>query len=123
MRPALAAVALTTDTSFITANANDFGFEGIFERQVEAIGRKGDALIGITTSGNSKNVLQAINFSKDKGIKTIALTGKSGGQAAQIADIAIKVPSDDTQLIQESHISIGHIICELVEMGMFKDLD
>lgn len=120
IRPALAAIALTTDTSFITANANDFGFEGIFERQVEAIGRKGDALIGISTSGNSKNVLRAINFAKERGIKTIALTGESGGQMANIADVCVKVPSSNTQFIQESHISIGHILCELVEVGLFK---
>ena len=120
IRPALAAIALTTDTSFITANANDFGFDGIFERQVEAIGRKGDSLIGISTSGNSKNVLRAINFAKERGIKTIALTGESGGQMANIADVCVKVPSGNTQFIQESHIAIGHILCELVEVGVFR---
>ncbi|MEK7723615.1 MAG: D-sedoheptulose 7-phosphate isomerase [Acidobacteriota bacterium] len=120
MRPALAALALTTDTSFITANANDFGFEGIFERQVEALGRKGDSLIGISTSGNSKNVLRAINFAKERGIKTIALTGESGGQMANVADVCIKVPSGNTQHIQESHIAIGHILCELVEVSLFN---
>jgi phosphoheptose isomerase len=123
MRPALAAIALTTDTSFITANANDFGFEGIFERQVEAIGRPGDALIGISTSGNSKNVLRALNYAGDRGIKTIALTAESGGQMANIADVTIKIPSDNTQFIQESHISVGHIICALVEIGIFKNTD
>jgi D-sedoheptulose 7-phosphate isomerase len=121
IRPALAAIALTTDTSFITANANDFGFEGIFERQVEALGRKGDSLLGITTSGNSKNVLRAFNFAKERGIKTIALTGESGGQAANIADVCVKVPSGNTQHIQESHIAIGHILCELVEKSLFPD--
>ena len=121
MRPALAALALTTDTSFITANANDFGFEGIFERQVEALGRKGDSLIGISTSGNSKNVMRAFNFAKGRGIKTIALTGESGGQMANIADICVKVPSGNTQHIQESHIAIGHILCELVEKSLFQD--
>lgn len=120
IRPALAAISLTTDTSFITANANDFGFEGIFERQVEALGRKGDSLIGISTSGNSKNVLRAMNFAKERGIKTIALTGESGGQMANIADVTVKVPSGNTQFIQESHIAIGHILCELVEIGLFK---
>lgn len=119
-RPALSAIALTTDTSFITANANDFGFEGIFERQVEAIGRSGDSLIGISTSGNSKNVLRAVNFARDKEIRTIALTGKGGGKLATIAEFSIKVPSDDTQLIQEAHISIGHVLCELVEIALFK---
>lgn len=123
LRPAMAAIALTTDTSFITANANDFGFEGIFERQVEALGRKGDALIGISTSGNSENVLRAIRFAKKKEIKTILLTGETGGKIADIADVSVKVPCNDTQLIQESHISIGHVFCELVENEMFKDLD
>lgn len=120
MRPALAALALTTDTSFITANANDFGFEGIFERQVEALGRKGDSLIGISTSGNSKNVLRAFNFAKERGIRTIALTGESGGHMANVADVCIKVPSGNTQHIQESHIAIGHILCELVEVSLFN---
>lgn len=120
IRPALAAIALTTDTSFITASANDFGFEGIFERQVEALGRKGDSLVGISTSGNSKNVLRAMTFAKERGIKTIALTGESGGQMANIADVTVRVPSGNTQFIQESHIAIGHILCELVEIGLFK---
>ena len=119
IRPALAAIALTTDTSFITAYANDFGFEGIFERQVEALGRKGDTLVGISTSGNSKNVLRAMNFAKERGIKTIALTGESGGYMDDVADVCIKVPSDSTQFIQESHIAIGHILCALVEKGLF----
>jgi phosphoheptose isomerase len=119
-RPGLAAIALTTDTSFITANANDFGFEGIFERQVQALGRKGDALVGISTSGNSKNVICALKYARERGIKTIALTGASGGEIADIADVTIKVPSSDTQLIQESHISIGHIFCALVELGLFN---
>lgn len=118
-RPALAAISLTTDTSFITANANDYGFEGIFERQVEALGRKGDSLIGISTSGNSKNVLRAINFAKNRGIHTIALTGLSGGQMADAADVCVRVPSTNTQFIQESHIAIGHILCELAEKGLF----
>ena len=106
VRPGLAAIALTTDTSFITANANDFGFEGIFERQVQALGREGDTVIGISTSGNSPNVLCALKYARENGIKTIALTGKNGEQAAELADAAIKVPSTDTQMIQESHISI-----------------
>lgn len=119
-RPGLAAIALTTDTSFITANANDFGFEGIFERQVQALGREGDALIGISTSGNSANVLRAIKYARHNGIKTIALTGKDGGALGGISDAAVKVPSKDTQLIQESHMSIGHALCELVEMALFE---
>jgi phosphoheptose isomerase len=120
VRPGMAAIALTTDTSFITANANDFGFEGIFERQVQALGREGDTVIGISTSGNSQNVVCALKFARERNIRTIALTGESGGQLADIADVAIKVPSNDTQLIQESHISIGHILCALVELGLFN---
>jgi phosphoheptose isomerase len=120
VRPGLAAIALTTDTSFITANANDFGFEGIFERQVQALGRQGDCVIGISTSGNSKNVLCALKYAREHNIKTIALTGGSGGEMASIADVAVKVPSGDTQHIQESHIAIGHILCALVELGLFN---
>lgn len=120
VRPGLAAIALTTDTSFITANANDFGFEGIFERQVQALGRAGDCVVGISTSGNSKNVFCALRYARENNIKTIALTGGKGGQTADIADVAIKVPSRNTQLIQESHISIGHILCALVELGLFN---
>lgn len=121
LRPGLSAIALTTDTSFITANANDFGFDGIFERQVQALGRKGDALIGISTSGNSQNVWQAINLANESGIKTIALTGETGGKIAEVANITIKIPSTNTQFIQESHIAIGHILCELVEKSLFQD--
>ncbi len=120
VRPGLAAIALTTDSSFITANANDFGFDGIFERQVQALGRNGDALIGISTSGNSQNVWQAINLANECGIKTIALTGETGGKIAEVANVTIKVPSTNTQFIQESHIAIGHILCELAEVGVFK---
>jgi D-sedoheptulose 7-phosphate isomerase len=120
VRPGLAAIALTTDTSFITANANDFGFEGIFERQVQALGREGDVVVGISTSGNSKNVLCALKYAREHNIKTVALTGASGGQMADIADVTVKVPSNDTQMIQESHISIGHILCALVELGLFN---
>lgn len=119
-RPGLAAIALTTDTSFLTANANDFGFEGIFERQVQALGREGDALVGISTSGNSKNVLCALKYARQHNIKTVALTGASGGQMVDFADITVKVPSGDTQHIQESHIAVGHILCALVEMGLFN---
>lgn len=121
IRPGLAAIALTTDTSFITANANDFGFDGIFERQVQALGRKDDSLIGISTSGNSQNVWQAINLANESGIKTIALTGETGGKIAEVANVTIKVPSNNTQFIQESHSSIGHILCELVEKSLFQD--
>jgi D-sedoheptulose 7-phosphate isomerase len=118
-RPALGALALTTDTSFLTANANDFGFDHVFERQVEAHGRKGDALLAITTSGNSANVLRALEQARTQEIKTVLLTGEGGGKAAGLADVSISVPSADTQRIQESHITIGHILCDLVERELF----
>ena len=118
-RPGLPAIALTTDTSFITANANDFGFEGIFERQVQALGRRGDCVVGISTSGNSKNVFCALQYAREHEMKTIALTGAGGGQMANIADALIKIPSGDTQFVQESHIAAGHILCALVESALF----
>ncbi len=114
-RPGLAALALTTDTSFITAYANDFGFEGVFARQVQALGRAGDVLIGISTSGTSKNVVAAIEQATSMDIKTIALTGSSGGTLAGIADLLIAVPSDKTMHIQEGHIALGHVITAAVE--------
>lgn len=118
-RAALGAIALTTDTSFLTANANDFGFEQVFERQLEALGRKGDVLLAITTSGNSANVLRALVRARADGLATIVLTGETGGKAAALADIAVKVPSGDTQHIQETHIAVGHILCALVERAVF----
>jgi len=110
---------LTTDTSFLTAFANDTGFEGIFERQVQALGKPGDLLIGISTSGNSTNVIQAVKTAKSAGIKTLVLTGQSG-QLKELSDAAIAVPSDDTQHIQESHLAIEHILCHLVERQVFS---
>jgi len=114
-RPALAAIALTTDSSILSAIANDFGFGGVFERQVEALGRPGDVIVGISTSGNSENVLRALRAARARGISTIALTGMSASQASEVADIAICVPSNSVQHIQESHITVGHIICAIVE--------
>ncbi|MEE3715932.1 SIS domain-containing protein [Tumidithrix elongata RA019] len=121
-RPGLAAIALTTDTSFITAHANDCGFEGVFARQVQAIGKPGDVLIGISTSGNSANVMQAVIFAKSLGMKAIALTG-SGGKLTQVADVTIAIPSVNTQHIQESHLAVEHILCELVERILFPERD
>ena len=118
LRPGLAAIALTTDTSVLTASANDFGFSGIFARQVQALGRPGDVLIGISTSGNSENVVKAVECARSRGIHTIVLTGQGGGKLAAAADIAIRVPSATTQFIQESHIMIGHILCELSERSL-----
>jgi D-sedoheptulose 7-phosphate isomerase len=118
-RPGLPAIALTTDTSFLTASANDFGFEGVFARQVETFGQAGDVLIGISTSGNSKNVVAAFKAARDRGVRTVELTGQNKGAIGEYADIAICVPSRVTQFIQESHIAIGHILCQIVECAVF----
>ena len=114
-REGLAALALTTDTSFITAYSNDTGFEGIFARQVDALGRKGDVLLGLSTSGNSANVVAAFKAAKVMGITTVALTGSDGGKLGKSADIAVKAPSDETPLVQETHIALGHAITAGVE--------
>jgi D-sedoheptulose 7-phosphate isomerase len=119
-RRALPAIALTTDTSFLTAFSNDCGFEGIFERQIEALGNAGDVLIGISTSGNSPNVIRGVEAAGKKNMRTIALTG-NGGRLAAIADVAIAVPSGDTQHIQEAHLAVEHIVCELVEFTLFRE--
>jgi D-sedoheptulose 7-phosphate isomerase len=118
LRPGLPAIALTTDTSILTASANDFGYAGIFERQVQALGRAGDVLIGLSTSGNSENVLRAFAYARQHGIKTIGLTGIPGGKFPGACDVCIRVPAESTQFIQESHIMIGHIICDLVERSL-----
>jgi len=117
-RPGLPAIALTTDTSFLTAYANDFGYEGVFARQVEALGKAGDLLVGISTSGNSVNVIRAVESAHRIGMRTVALTGR-GGKLPGIADVAVSVPSADTQHIQEAHLAIEHVICELVERHLF----
>ena len=114
-RPGLPAIALTTDTSFLTADAHDFGFEGVFARQVETLGQKGDILLAISTSGNSKNVLAAAKRAKELGIGVIAMTGQTGGGLAGLSDILIAVPSDITMHIQEGHIALGHAITAHVE--------
>ena len=117
-RPGLRALALTTDTSFLTAYSNDFGYQDIFARQVETLGRSGDVLIGISTSGNSGNVVAAMEKAKSMGIKTIALTGASGGKLKAVADLTIAVPADQTALIQETHIALGHAITASVETAL-----
>jgi phosphoheptose isomerase len=119
-RPAMPAIALTTDTSFLTAFGNDYGFEGIFERQVEALGSSGDVLLGISTSGNSPNVIRALEAARKRNMCTIALTGNSG-RLAGVADVAIAVPSGDTQHIQETHLAIEHVLSELVEIILFRE--
>lgn len=116
-RPGLPAIALTTDTSFITAHANDIDFADIFARQVEALGVAGDVLLGISTSGNSPNVLQAIQRASRSGLTTIGLTG-NGGKLLNLADVCISIPSLDTQYIQEAHLTIEHILCDLVEVSL-----
>ena len=120
-RPALAAVALTTDTSILTASANDFGFGGVFERQVQALARRGDVLVAFSTSGNSENVLRAVRAARERGVVTVALTGGSGGELGALADIAIRVEAENAQHIQEAHIAIAHILCELVERTLFPE--
>jgi len=114
-RRALPAIALTTDSSNLTALGNDFGFETVFSRQIEALGKPGDVAIGITTSGQSPNVLAAAKTARRMGLKTIGFIGKDGGKLKGLVDVPIVVPSDSTQRIQESHITIGQIICELIE--------
>ena len=118
-RPAMAAIALTTDTSILTAMANDHSYESVFERQVEALGRPGDVFLGISTSGNSRNLLRALQISRRKGLKTIAFTGNRGGSMAGHCDINVIVPSEVTMHIQESHLALEHVFCTLVERMYF----
>jgi len=120
-RPAIPAIALTTDTSILTAIANDFGFEGVFARQVEALGRPGDVLIGISTSGNSADVVKAFEQAEAQGLHRIALTGETGGALAPMADVAIRVPSPETSHIQECHIAIGQLLAFMVEETLYPE--
>jgi len=119
-REPLPAIALTTDTSVITAISNDYDYDQVFARQIKALGRKGDVLLGISTSGSSKNVLEAFKAARQMEIKTILLTGQTEKEIAQYSDIVIKTPSTDTPRIQEMHLLIEHIICELVEEAYIK---
>jgi D-sedoheptulose 7-phosphate isomerase len=118
-RPSIPAIALTTDTSLLTAVANDFGVEGMFARQVESIGEEGDTLIAISTSGNSANVLRAAETAHAKGLNVVALTGESGGKLAPAADVAIRVPSSVTAHIQECHLAIEQLLALLVEEELY----
>ncbi|MFA5156250.1 MAG: D-sedoheptulose 7-phosphate isomerase [Candidatus Omnitrophota bacterium] len=120
-RSALAAIALTTNTSIITSLANDYGYEVVFAKQIEALGQKNDIAVGISTSGKAKNVALAIKQAKKMGIKTVALTGGDGGELAKLADTSLVVPSALTARVQEAHITIGHIICELVEQELCQE--
>ncbi|MCG3175956.1 MAG: Phosphoheptose isomerase 1 [Candidatus Omnitrophica bacterium] len=114
-RRGLAAVALTTDTSILTAVGNDYSFERIFSRQVEALGRPGDLLFGLSTSGNSPNVVAAVRKARELGLRTVVLSGRDGGQLAREAELSIIVPAQKTSRIQECHILIGHVLCELAD--------
>jgi D-sedoheptulose 7-phosphate isomerase len=118
-RPALPAIALTTDSSNLTAGGNDIGFDNIFARSVEGLGNKSDALLAISTSGNSENIIRAVKKAKEKGIKTIGLLGGSGGMLKNIVDLPIIIPSSNVQRIQEGHITVAHIICEIVEEELY----
>jgi len=118
-RPPLPAIALTTDTSILTSVSNDLSFNEIFSKQIRALGREGDVAIGISTSGNSANVTKAFEVAKEMGMKRVALTGNDGGVLAKIADISLVVSSTSTPRIQEAHILIGHILCEMVEHQLF----
>ena len=120
-RPSIPSLALTTDTSNLTAIGNDYGYDQVFSRQLEGMGVQGDLFIGISTSGNSQNVINAFEVAKKKGITTVALVGRDGGKMAQMADFAIVVPSNATPRIQESHILIGHIICDIIEQELFGE--
>ena len=118
-RPGLPAFALTTDTSVLTAIGNDYGYERVFARQVEAVGSAGDVLFGISTSGRSPNVLAALDVARQKGLVTVGMTGRTGGQMPEHCDYLLRTPSDVTPRIQEGHIAMGHAICEIVEAQMF----
>ena len=123
LRPGLPAIALTTDTSYLTARGNDYGFDGIFARLVQSYGRRGDVLLGISTSGNSANVCAAVAAANSAGLSTIVFTGEGGGKLALLAELAICVPSRKVQHIQETHIAIGHILCQAVEEKLFPRND
>lgn len=118
-RPPLNSEALHCNTSYMTAVANDYGYDHIYSRMIDGACRPGDVLVGISTSGNSKNICNAFRKAKELGVITVALTGETGGEMKSIADYLLNVPSDDTPRIQESHIMLGHIICEMVEAQMF----
>jgi len=120
-RPALASIALGTNNSGLTAMGNDYGYENVFSRELEAVGKSEDILIGITTSGNSPNIIKGVAAAKEIGIKTFILTGESGGKLKGFAD-CLHIPSNDTARIQECHILVGHIICGFVEKAMFKEI-
>lgn len=118
-RKSLPAIALSTNSSTVTALGNDFGFSNIFKKQIEGLGDQGDVAIGMSTSGESENVIQALKLARELGLSTVGFTGKGGGKMKEIADCCLQVPSDDTPRVQEGHILVGHIICEIVEKRLF----
>lgn len=118
-RPALPAIALSTDSSILTAIGNDYGFERVFARQIEALASPGDAVIGISTSGNSPNILNGLEVARQAGCTTIGLLGRDGGSIKSVCDIPFIIPSPDTPRIQEGHITVIHILCDLIEQGLF----
>ena len=118
-RPGLAAFALTTDTSVLTAIGNDYGYEHLFARQVQAVGVAGDVFFGISTSGRSPNILAAMRVAREKELVTVGLTGRLGGQMSELCDLLLRVPSDSTPRIQEGHIAMGHAICQIIEATLF----
>jgi D-sedoheptulose 7-phosphate isomerase len=120
-RSALPAMALNANSSAVTAIGNDYGYEYVFSRQIEAFGASGDVVVGITTSGNSENVIQAMRVAHEKKMITVGLTGKTGGRLRECVDHCICIPSNSTPRIQEAHIAVGHVLCELVEEGLFGD--
>lgn len=120
-RDALPAEALHCNTSYITAVANDYSYEVVYSRLIKGIGNKGDILVGLSTSGNSKNIIKAFEVAREKGMTTIAFTGSTGGKLKSLSDLLINIPSDDTPRIQESHIMLGHIICQFVEEIYFAE--
>ncbi len=120
-RRAFPAMALTTNSSCLTAIGNDYSYEEVFSRQIEAFGNKGDVAIGISTSGNSPNVLWGLQIAKDKGMVTVAMTGKTGGKLRQLAEYCLCIPSDQTPRIQEAHILLGHVLCEIIEENLANE--
>ncbi|MBN1783312.1 D-sedoheptulose 7-phosphate isomerase [bacterium] len=120
-RTGLPAIALTTDTSILTACSNDFGFQSVFSRQIEALGRPGDVLLALSTSGTSENVVGAMETAKSLGLVGIAMTGMKSGPLTALADVSVQIQSDITARVQESHIIVAHIFCEIVEQRLFQD--
>lgn len=119
-RPAINALSLTVDTSNLTAIGNDYGYDKVFSRQLEGIGQTGDILFGLSTSGNSQNIVSAFETAQEKEIRTIALVGKKGGRMKEIADFALSVPAETSAHVQELHITVGHILCDLIEKTLYK---